>query len=105
MLDHVSIFLALRLRALLSQAIHADGLLHKFDLVKVKLVSTPLTLKTLLLANDGELLASPKLYQQIIDALKQLSMTRPNISFAVNLVSKHMHQSRLSRFQAVKRIY
>ncbi|XP_030461333.2 uncharacterized mitochondrial protein AtMg00810-like [Syzygium oleosum] len=90
---------------LLSQAKYVDSLLRKFDLVKVKPVSTPLASKTLLSANDGEVLASPTLYRQMVGALQYVSMIRPDISFAVNLVSQFMHQPRLPHLQAVKRIY
>ena len=90
---------------LLSQVKYVDSLLRKFDLVKVKHVSTPLASKTLLSANDGEVLASPTLYRQMVGALQYVFMTRPDISFAVNLVSQFMHQPRLPHLQAVKHIY
>ncbi|XP_030443778.1 uncharacterized mitochondrial protein AtMg00810-like [Syzygium oleosum] len=50
----------------LSQAKYVDSPLRKFDLVKIKLVSTPLGSKTLLSTNDGEVLASPTLYRQMV---------------------------------------
>lgn len=89
---------------LLSQTNYVDGFLWKFDLVKVKFVSIPLVSKTLLSTSEGEALTSPTLYQQMIGALQYVSMTRPKINFAMNLVSQFMHEPRLPHLPAVKRM-
>lgn len=41
----------------------------------------------------------------MVGTLPYVSMTRPDISFAVNLISQFMHQPKLPHLQAVKRIY
>ena len=40
---------------------------------------------------DGELLSEPTEYRSIDGALQHLIMSRPNIAYAVNLVSQFMH--------------
>ncbi|PKU85739.1 Retrovirus-related Pol polyprotein from transposon TNT 1-94 [Dendrobium catenatum] len=44
------------------------------------------------------------LYRQLVGALQYLTLTRPNISYAVNKVSQHMHYPLESHFDALKRI-
>lgn len=41
--------------------------------------------------NDGELLANPKQYQSLVGSLQYWTLTRPNLSFAVNNVRQFLH--------------
>lgn len=59
----------------------------------------PLTL------TDGELLLDPTVYCMMVEALQYVTMTRPDISLAVGLISQYMHKSRTPHLQAVKRIF
>ncbi|XP_068336519.1 uncharacterized mitochondrial protein AtMg00240-like [Pyrus communis] len=52
----------------------------------------------------GSLLDNPEEYRSIVGALQYLTWTRPDLSFAVNLVCQFMHSPREPHFQAVKRI-
>lgn len=54
---------------------------------------------------DGELLADPSEYRSMVGALQYLTMTRPDLTYAVHLVSQFMHAPRTTHLSAVKRIY
>ncbi|CAH9075059.1 unnamed protein product [Cuscuta europaea] len=41
----------------------------------------------------------------MVDALQYLTLTRPGITYAVNLISQFMHASRTTNLLAVKRIF
>ena len=53
---------------------------------------------------DGDPLQDPKEYQSVVGALQYLTITCPDISFAVNQVCQFMHQPTTSHWTAVKRI-
>ncbi|GKB89196.1 ribonuclease H-like domain-containing protein [Tanacetum coccineum] len=56
-------------------------------------------------ATDGDLVAAyHRLYQSLAGALKYLTFTRHALSYAVQQVCLYMHDSRESRFSALKRI-
>lgn len=44
------------------------------------------------------------LFRTLVGSLQYLTLTRPDIAFAVNIVSQHMHQPKVSHFMAVKRL-
>ena len=50
---------------------------------------------------DGELLADPTYYRSMVGALQYLTMTRPDIAYAVNMVSQFMHVPRTTHLHAV----
>ena len=66
---------------------------------------TPLPSRTTLSLTDGELLADPSEYRSTVGALQYLTMTRPDLTYAVHLVSQFMHAPRTTHLSAVKRIY
>nr|XP_028963414.1 uncharacterized protein LOC114826818 [Malus domestica] len=63
---------------------------------------TPLS--TSKLDHSSPLLDDPTEYRSLVGALQHLTWTRPDLSFAVNLVCQFMYCPRLSHLQAVKRI-
>ncbi|KAL1200883.1 Retrovirus-related Pol polyprotein from transposon RE2 [Cardamine amara subsp. amara] len=60
--------------------------------------STPLT------RHGGTLLDNPKEYRTVVGSLQYLSLTRPDISFAVGKLSQYMHQPTSEHWTAAKRV-
>ncbi|CAH9136574.1 unnamed protein product, partial [Cuscuta epithymum] len=89
----------------LSQQKYVSDLLTRFHLHILKPVRTPLPSRTKLSLTDGDLLTEPTEYRSMVGALQYLTMTRPDITFAVHLVSQFMHAPRTSHMLAVKRIF
>jgi len=52
-----------------------------------KPVHTPSLSRTSLILTDGELLADLTKYRSMVDALQYLTMTSPDIAYAVHVVS------------------
>uniref|UniRef100_A0A2N9HZT1 Tf2-1-like SH3-like domain-containing protein n=1 Tax=Fagus sylvatica TaxID=28930 RepID=A0A2N9HZT1_FAGSY len=69
-----------------------------------KIVDTPIELNAHLTPSSGELLPDPTLYWQLVGSLVYLTVTRPDISYAVHQVSQFMFAPRLTHYAAVLRI-
>ncbi|CAH9114185.1 unnamed protein product, partial [Cuscuta epithymum] len=89
----------------ISQEKYITDLLRRFHLHTVKPVRTPLPSRTTLSLTDGELLSDATEYRSMVGALQYLTLTRPDITYAVHMVSQFMHAPRTSHLLAVKRIY
>jgi len=87
----------------LNQQKYIVNLLQDADLLHSKSAATPLDSK-LKLESDGEALDSPSHYQKLVRKLIYLTITRPDIAFAVSLVSQHMHAPTIQHLGIVKRI-
>lgn len=69
----------------------------------MKPVATPLATDEVLV-RDGSPFVDPTLYRSLVGALQYLTITRPDLSYAVNLVSQFLHSPTDDHFAAVKRI-
>jgi histone deacetylase 1/2 len=71
-----------------------------------KPVSTPLSVSEKLSAHSGTALGETDAtrYRSIVGALQYLTLTRPDISFAVNKVCQFLHSPTIDHWMAVKRI-
>ncbi|KAF5453788.1 hypothetical protein F2P56_023508 [Juglans regia] len=67
-------------------------------------VFTPLEVNLKLRQEEGEFLSDPSLYWQLVGSLNYLTITRPDISFAVQQVSQFMQAPRHLHLAAVRRI-
>jgi hypothetical protein len=90
----------------LSQHKYASELLTKAGLQKCAPVTTPMVASEILSASDGTPLSAEDStrYRSIVGCLQYLTMTRPDLSFAVNKVCQFLHVPRCSHWSAVKRI-
>ena len=69
-----------------------------------KPISTHLVVGTSLTANDGTAPVNATMYRQVIGDLQLLRMTRPDISFVVNKLSRFMHTVFEHHLGAVKHL-
>ncbi|CAH9134340.1 unnamed protein product [Cuscuta epithymum] len=88
----------------LSQHKYVSDLLSRFHLHTHKSVRTPLATRTSLSPTDGELFADATEYRSMVGTLQYLTLTRPDITYVVHLVSQFMHAPRTTHLVAVKRI-
>ena len=88
----------------LSQAKYASDLLSKASITDNKTVSTPLEYNAKLTPLDGEPISDATHYCQLVGSLIYLIITRPDISYAVGMVSKFMDAPRSVHYAAILRI-
>ena len=88
---------------LLSQEVYADKVLQRFGMSDASIKQTPLTTSKTPFVNDGE---STKMadYRAIVGSLAYLSLcTRPDLSFAVNWLSRALENPTPAHLMAAKR--
>ena len=85
----------------LSQAKYASDLLSKAGIIDNKIVSTPLEYNAKLTPLDDEPISDATRYRQLIGSLIYLTITRPDISNVVGMVSKFMDAPRSIHYAAV----
>ena len=69
-------------------------ILDETGLLGAKPVETPMDPNVKLCVDQGELLPNPDQYRRLVGKLNYLTITRPDISFAVSLVSQFMSTPR-----------
>ncbi|KAI3514490.1 hypothetical protein L1887_12931 [Cichorium endivia] len=87
----------------LSQSKYASDVLKRAALLDSKPVFTPLASNELF-TSEGSPFSDPTLYRSLVGALQYLTITRPDLSYAVNQASQFLHAPTESHFQSVKRI-
>ncbi|KAJ9555163.1 hypothetical protein OSB04_009777 [Centaurea solstitialis] len=87
----------------LNQSKYAHDVLVRAGLLSSKPVATPLS-ATDYLSTTGNPFSDPTTYRSLVGALQYLTITRPDLSYAVNQVSQFLHAPTVDHFQAVKRI-
>jgi hypothetical protein len=81
------------------------SLLQKFGLAGAKPVSTPMASGTSLTTDEGTLLSDSTYYRHLIGLLQYLTLTCPDISYAVHNVCQFMQHPRDSHLIVVKRVF
>ncbi|XP_043717781.1 uncharacterized mitochondrial protein AtMg00810-like [Telopea speciosissima] len=89
---------------LLSQTKYTLDLLSGTGMKECKPATTPTTVGSKVSTIQGQLLDDPHEYRQIIGALQYLTMTRLDISYAVNQVCQYLQAPRTDHLVAVKHI-
>uniref|UniRef100_A0A2N9GR01 Reverse transcriptase Ty1/copia-type domain-containing protein n=1 Tax=Fagus sylvatica TaxID=28930 RepID=A0A2N9GR01_FAGSY len=69
-----------------------------------KPVSSPMGSTTSLTAHEGESFSDVTLFRSTVGALQYLSLTCPDIAFAVNKLSQFMHKPTVLHWQSAKRL-
>jgi hypothetical protein len=83
---------------------YTQDLIQLAGLANATAVDTPMEVNVKLRRDEGELLADPTLYRKLVGSLIYLTITRPDISFAVHTVSRFMQNPRHLHLSAVHRI-
>jgi hypothetical protein len=89
---------------LLSQQRYIWDLLNKTNMTDAKPVNSPMSSSSALSAFMGDPMEDPSLYRRTFGSLQYLSLTRPDLAFAVNCVCQFMYRPTKFYWQAVKRI-
>ncbi|KAJ9554025.1 hypothetical protein OSB04_018070 [Centaurea solstitialis] len=82
---------------------YARDILERARLLDSKPVATPLA-ANIAFTTSGDLFHDPTHYRSLVGALQYLTITRPDISYAVNQVSQFLQAPTVPHFQAVIRI-
>ena len=88
----------------LHQHKYTQELIQLAGLQESSSVDTPLEVNVKYHVDEGEQLSDPLLYRQLVGSLNYLTITRPDLSFAVQQVSQFMHSPRHLHMAAVRRI-
>lgn len=88
----------------LSQQHYIRDILAKGNMIDAKPVFTPMSTSCSLTSDVDTLNCDPSSYRSIIGSLHYLSITRPDVAFAVNKLSQHMQAPSVIHMQALKRV-
>ena len=90
----------------LTQQKYSQDLLCRAGMLQCKSATTPMSATDRLSALDGSPLSADDAteYRNIVGGLQYLTITRPDISYAVNRVCQFLHASRDTHWTAVKRV-
>jgi histone deacetylase 1/2 len=89
---------------LLTQERYANDILQRVNMSKCKPVATPMCPLEKLSLCDGQKLGphDSSQYTSVVGALQYLTLTRPDLSFAVNKVCQFLHSPTTVHWAAVK---
>ena len=88
----------------LKQEAYARTILAKTRMLECNPTKSPMEHKVKLKKNEDGELVNPTEYRSIVGGLRYLTHTRPDISFAVGVVSRFMERPTMKHLQAVKGI-
>ena len=88
----------------LTQAKYTYDLISQASITDNNIVDTPIEYNCRLNSHDGKSLFDATLYRQLVGSLIYLTVTRPNISYVVHVVSQFMVALRSPHYAAVLRI-
>jgi hypothetical protein len=89
---------------LLSQRQYAIDVLQRAGMAECHSNATRIDTQSKLSATDGELLSDATKYRSLAGALQYLTLTCPDISYAVQQICLHMHASCVPHMALVKRV-
>ena len=88
----------------LSQRKYILDLLHRYNMLNAKAVTTPMASSPKLTLFSGTPMSDPTEFRKLVGSLQYLSFTRLDIAYAVNRLSQFMHKPTEDHWQAAKRI-
>ena len=87
----------------LCQHKYTRDILKKFGLMECKPVSTPIEPNAKICAHEGKELEDETMYRQLVGII-YLTLTRPDISYAVGVLSRYMQNPKKPHLDAARRI-
>lgn len=88
----------------LSQTKYAENILYQAGMSSCNFMATPLPLQIPPMANGSDLFPEPSYFRSLAGKLQYLTITRPDLQFAVNLVCQRMHAPTETDFAMLKRV-
>ncbi|KAE8675430.1 putative RING/U-box superfamily protein [Hibiscus syriacus] len=88
----------------LCQQKYAKDLLKRFGMLECKSTSTSMEPNIKMCAHEGKDLEDATMYRQLVGSLIYLTLTRPDISYAVGVMSRYMQNPKKPHLEAVRRI-
>ena len=88
----------------LTQAKYTSDLISRASIIDSKIVDTPIEYNYSLNSHDDESLFDATFYRQLVRSLIYLTVTRPDISYVVHVVSQFMAALRSPHYAVVLRI-
>eukprot|EP00253_Pinus_taeda_P020784 PITA_20784 len=86
------------------QARYVNEVLGRFNMQECKAAITPTVMGLKLSKEDNNKDFDPSLYKNIVGSLMYLTATRPDIMFALSLISRFMERPKEAHWQATERI-
>ncbi|XP_028052908.1 uncharacterized protein LOC114257351 [Camellia sinensis] len=83
---------------------YANEVIHRVRLTDTKLSDTPIELNVKLNTTDGVPLDDPTLYRELVGCLVYLTVTRPDLAYAVHVISQFVSAPRSTHWAALLRI-
>ena len=108
-LGHLSYFLGLEIthstdRLYITQVKYASEILSRAGLTDSKTIDTPVEFNAHLTLSGGKPLSNPSLYRRLVGSLVYLTVTRPDIFYAIHQVSQYLSAPRSPHYAGVLRI-
>ena len=88
----------------LGQQKYAKDLLQRYGMIDCKSMSTPMDPNVRLQEDEGKDLEDVIMYRWLVESLIYLTLTQPDISYPVRVVSRYMINPNKPHLDAVKRI-
>ena len=88
----------------LTQSKYTSDLISRASITYSRIVDTPIKYNCRLNSHDGKSLSYATLYKQFVRSLIYLTVTRPNISYAIHVVIQFMATPRSPHYAVVLRI-
>jgi hypothetical protein len=88
----------------LQQRQYALNKLSKYGMARCKPISIPLEQNVKLSANEGDLVEDTTMYRNIVGSLIYMTITRPDLSYAVGVVSQIIQTPRKPHLDVMRRI-
>lgn len=88
----------------LGQQKYAKDLLKRYGMLDCKPISTPMDPNARLQEDKGKNLEDATMYRQLVGSLIYLTLSRPDISYAVGVASRYMSTPKKPHLDAIRRI-